>query len=1010
MENITMVNSDEIGNINYSSEMLSAIYTLNPDAISLTRATDGKIIDCNQVYLDQIGYAREEVIGRTSLELKLFSLIERKAFVDNIRRNNNLYDYEVRVKRKNGTYVNILYSARFITIDGEKIILSICKDITDRKEKEMLNDALNKVNAYINSTLVYDEIMQLIVEEGAKALGVESSVINIRERDGWVVKFIYNFPNNIIGQLRLDQESPTSVYVANEKKAVAFNNASADSRVNKNGMRLHGVASVLVAPIILKDEVKGIIAFYHHQKSVVFSEAQIDFANKLSFSLSQAIENANLFNDIKKSEEDLKRHAAMLDVSNEAIFSWDYDGGIVSWNRGAERLYGYNSKEAIGSISHDLLKTKFPLKFNEFQEILVNDKMWTGELTHTTKDGNIIIVESRQQLIQDNLGRSIVIETNRDITQRIRAEEELQNIIKRFYNILSNMHSSVLLVTQEGQVEFANPAFTEYFMLKETPEELEGLSETEMLDKIKKLYKNPDKVISRIKEIVSNYEPVFGEEIAMQNGNKTCIRDFIPISDGTKPNGRMWIHVDVTERKKAEEHEKKLLENEQQLTEELQTSNEELQSITEELRLSNEELQQKEYQLLTVNNSLRESEERFRSLADNIPNLAWMADADGWIFWYNKQWYEYTGTTLEEMQGWGWRKVHHPEYVESVTAEWSSRIKQGIQYENVFPLEGKDGNYRWFLTRVTPIRDEQGNIQRWFGTNTDITELKNAEDKTQELLKQLQVSSEELNASNEELQATTEELKTTNEELQLQMDFEVEAKRELEEIASKLKISNKELEQFAYVASHDLQEPLRMVTSFTQLLERRYKDKLDVDADEYIGFIVEGSKRMKYLIDDLLEFSRLNTQNREFESVLLKITLEDVLRNLNATIKENNAKISHDPLPTIRGDRSQINQLLQNLIANAIKFHGDEPPKVHISAEESGNEWIISVNDKGIGIDPDHQEQIFRIFKRLHTREEYAGTGIGLAICKRIIDKHNGKIWVESELGKGSTFYFTIPK
>jgi len=242
------------------------------------------------------------------------------------------------------------------------------------------------------------------------------------------------------------------------------------------------------------------------------------------------------------------------------------------------------------------------------------------------------------------------------------------------------------------------------------------------------------------------------------------------------------------------------------------------------------------------------------------------------------------------------------------------------------------------------------------------------------------------------------------------MDFEVEAKRELEEIASKLKISNKELEQFAYVASHDLQEPLRMVTSFTQLLERRYKDKLDVDADEYIGFIVEGSKRMKYLIDDLLEFSRLNTQNREFESVLLKITLEDVLRNLNATIKENNAKISHDPLPTIRGDRSQINQLLQNLIANAIKFHGDEPPKVHISAEESGNEWIISVNDKGIGIDPDHQEQIFRIFKRLHTREEYAGTGIGLAICKRIIDKHNGKIWVESELGKGSTFYFTIPK
>ena len=269
-----------------------------------------------------------------------------------------------------------------------------------------------------------------------------------------------------------------------------------------------------------------------------------------------------------------------------------------------------------------------------------------------------------------------------------------------------------------------------------------------------------------------------------------------------------------------------------------------------------------------------------------------MADAEGGIFWYNQQWYDYTGTTFEQMQGWGWQKVHHPEYVDKVTEEWSSRVKEGKPYDNIFPLKSKDGNYRWFLTRVTPIKDEQGEIQRWFGTNTDITERKNAEDKAYDLLDQLQVSSEELNASNEELQATSEELKTTNEELQLQMDFEVAAKRELEEIAIKLKISNKELEQFAYVASHDLQEPLGMVTSFTQLLERRYKNKLDNDADEYIGFIVEGSKRMKYLIDDLLEFSRLNTENRELESVLLKITLEDVLRNLTASVKENNAQIT----------------------------------------------------------------------------------------------------------------------
>ena len=200
-----------------------------------------------------------------------------------------------------------------------------------------------------------------------------------------------------------------------------------------------------------------------------------------------------------------------------------------------------------------------------------------------------------------------------------------------------------------------------------------------------------------------------------------------------------------------------------------------------------------------------------------------------------------------------------------------------------------------------------------------------------------------------------------------------------------------------------------MVSSFTQLLERRYKDKLDDDANDYIGFVVEGAQRMKDLIDDLLAFSRLNTTVREFEVVLMDVALDDVLINLKAYIRDHNAQISHDTLPTIKGDPIQINQLLQNLIANAIKFHGDKPPQIQISAQEFGDKWLFSIRDNGIGIDPKHQDQIFSIFKRLHTREDYEGTGIGLSICKRIVERHGGNIWVESELGKGSTFFFTIP-
>ena len=314
----------------------------------------------------------------------------------------------------------------------------------------------------------------------------------------------------------------------------------------------------------------------------------------------------------------------------------------------------------------------------------------------------------------------------------------------------------------------------------------------------------------------------------------------------------------------------------------------------------------------------------------------------------------------------------------------------------------KDGTCFFASQNAQYFYDIYGQI---LGTETlvrDITDLKQAAREKQKLLENEQQLTEELSSANEELQAISEELQTSNEEL-------IHAQTNLSQLVDDLKTSNKELEQFAYVASHDLQEPLRMISSFTQLLEKRYKGQLDEDADDYIGFVVDGVHRMKDLIDDLLMFSRLKTDVREFEPVLMEIVLDDVLINLKPAINESSAQITHDSLPTILGDSIQIIQLLQNLIGNAIKFHGDEHPQIHISVEMLGNEWLFSVTDKGIGIDPQHQKQIFSIFKRLHTRTEYPGTGIGLSISKRIVESHNGRIWIESELGKGSTFYFTLP-
>ncbi|MGB9200437.1 sensor histidine kinase, partial [Methanobacterium sp.] len=234
--------------------------------------------------------------------------------------------------------------------------------------------------------------------------------------------------------------------------------------------------------------------------------------------------------------------------------------------------------------------------------------------------------------------------------------------------------------------------------------------------------------------------------------------------------------------------------------------------------------------------------------------------------------------------------------------------------------------------------------------------------------------------------------------------------KELKETMDRLIRSNKELERFAYVSSHDLQEPLRMVTLFSQLLEKRYKDKLDKDANEFIEYIVEGSQRMKQLIDDLLEYSRVDSQAKEFENVNLENVLDNVLTNLSISIVEYNVTISHDPLPVVNGDKNQLMQVFQNLVINAIKFHGQNTPEINIHVQKKENEWIFAVEDNGIGIDVKHQKQIFEVFKRLqHNRDEYPGSGIGLSITQKIIIHHGGRIWVESELGKGSTFYFTIP-
>jgi PAS domain S-box-containing protein len=359
---------------------------------------------------------------------------------------------------------------------------------------------------------------------------------------------------------------------------------------------------------------------------------------------------------------------------------------------------------------------------------------------------------------------------------------------------------------------------------------------------------------------------------------------------------------------------------------------------------------------------LRESEEKYRTILENIEDGYYEVDLDGNFTFFNDSMCRMLGYPKEELMG-----MNDQQYTDKENAKKLFQTFNKV-YRTGQPLKGydweiirKDRTRRCVESSVSLKRDSSGKPIGFRGIVRDVTERKQAE---------------------EALKEKTEELAR----------------------------SNRELEQFAYVASHDLQEPLRMVTNFVQLLAKRYQGKLDSNADDFINFAVDGAMRMWKLINDLLAYSRVGTRSHTFEPINCETILQEALDNLKVTMEESGAVVTHDSLPTVMADSLQLGQLFQNLIGNAIKFRGDERPRIHISASRNGSGWTFSVRDNGIGIAPEFTERIFIIFQRVHGRQQYPGTGIGLAVCKKIVERHGGRIWVESEPGKGATFYFTLPK
>lgn len=462
----------------------------------------------------------------------------------------------------------------------------------------------------------------------------------------------------------------------------------------------------------------------------------------------------------------LREQHEILELGHKIVC--DLDGRIRSWYSGAEQLYGWSKREAMGRLAHELLHTEFPEPLRDIQTRLLETGRWDGELVHRRRDGRKIVVESHWVLYRDGDRPPVVLEVNNDITERRQANARLRAIVESSPSgmVMADQHGAIVLVNREIERLFGY-----------TSDELMG--------------QTIDMLVPR----------------RLQAVHATVRSAFM-----TRPEAR------------AIGHRRDLL-------------------------------------------ALR-----------------------------------------------------------------------------------KDGSEVAVEIGLSPVETDEGAFV--LASVVDISARKRAE--------------------------------------------------------SELRRSNEELERFAYVASHDLQEPLRMVGNYVQLLAKRYRGRLDADADDFIGFAVDGAVRMQRLIEDLLAYSRVSTRGSEFEAVDTGAVLANTLATLALAIEDAGVQITSDTLPVVSGDKGQLGHVFQNLIGNAVKFRGPSPA-VHISAARQDEFWLFAIRDNGIGIEPQYFDRIFVIFQRLHGRETYPGTGIGLAITKRIIERHGGRIWVESSPGLGTTFFFTLP-
>lgn len=646
--------------------------------------------------------------------------------------------------------------------------------------------------------------------------------------------------------------------------------------------------------------------------------------------------------------------AAIVTSCDDAIISKTLDGIITTWNAGAERIFGYAPQEVIGQSILRLI----PPEMHEEEEriiarITAGQRIEHYETERLTKDGQRIPVSLTMSPIKDMAGTIIgASKIARDITERKRSEAAIRDLNAQLSADLSAMTRMQAISTRLVQAEDFGQLLDE---IVAAGTEITGADMGNI-----QLFQNG------VLQIVSHrgFEPPFLEFFnrvshgsaacgtALERCERVIVQD---VRESTIFTGTPALDVMLAAGALAVQSTPLISRSGKPLgmfsthyRTPRRPGDRELRMLDLLARQAADLIERTQAEA-----AQRASEKRFRFMAESMPQKIFTNNAAGEADYLNQQWVDYTGVPLSELIGKGWARFLHPDDAEETLRRWQQSVDTKESFELIHRFRRADGMYRWHLSRAHAMPDERLTGSFWIGSNTDIHDERE---------------------TGKQLERTTEELK-----------------------------------HFAYAASHDLQEPLRMVTVYAQLLAKECKGRLGPGADQYIDYAVQGAQRMDALLKGMRDYWQAGERGEHHAvSTDTNRMLEQALLNLQESIKTSGATITHDQLPTVLADETAFVQVFQNLIGNAIKYSGDQPPRVHITAARNNDDWLFSVKDDGIGIHPRYADKVFVVFNRLNGNK-YPGSGIGLSLCRKVIEHLGGTIWVESTPGQGATFKFTIP-